>query len=450
MRRVPLLLYVATLVGCGFHPTGLAAEDGGSTDGQTVDATDPGDGRDSPDAGELDAPELDAPELDAPAIDATAIDAQPIDAIAIDAPPIDAPPPVGVVVHVPDDQEAIGTGDMTISATLTINTSGTPSANMALPPGVTLSVIAQDGGGSDLAVLRARALTISAGVVVRATGSRPLVILAETVTIAGWLEVSASGSTPGPGAFTDGGGVGTLGGHVSTFSDGGGGGGSFGSTGGAGGDAPCDNDCTPDQIAQGGDPGAVYGAAALTRLEGGSPGGRSYFPAPPTACTAGNPGAGGGALQIYARTSITIAGGGIAAGGGGGSGGFRCGAPSNWLAGHGGGSGGAIYLQSPSVQNTGTLVANGGGGGGGAGQNGNGANGGNANRGTGTGGNGNGNYAADGGDGASQGTAPQNGFDGPDQGNGGGGGGGLGRIHVRSVAASVLGNTSPTATTSTY
>ena len=442
MRRVLPLLYTVSLAACAFEPSGLepGAIDAAADDGATIDG-DPTD----------DGGAIDASVIDGAVIDASVIDAAVIDAVPIDATPIDAPGPVVDIIHVRAVDESIGAADLTIAGTVTITTSGTPSSSAPLPGG-SLVVVPQDGGGTDLVLLRVRALTIGAGAVLRATGSRPLVILAETALISGWIDGSASGGTAGAGALTVGVGVGGSGGHVMQFSDGGGGGASFGGNGADGGDAPCNFDCMPNQTAQGGGRGTTYGAANLTRLEGGSPGGHAFVPTN-TQCPVGGPGAGGGAIQLYARTSIAIgAGGGIAAGGGGGDGGDRCDQPFNWLGGHGGGSGGAIYLQSSSVQNAGVLVANGGGGGGSAGQDGDGSDGTSAGRAAAlaTGGGSMGQYSASGGDGAIQGTAAEAGGNGPDQGNGGGGGGGLGRIHVRSITAAVLGTTSPTATTSTF
>lgn len=376
-----------------------------------------------------------------------------VDAAGSDGSATDAPPGVEDIVHVRAIDEVIGTGDLTIATAVTITTSGTPASNLTLPTGVSLAVVPQDGGGSDLVVLRVRTLSISGPGSLRATGTRPLVILAETATIGGWVDVAASGATPGAGAAVSGGGVGGNGTHEGNFADGGGGGASFGGDGADGGDASCNTGCGPSQTAQGGARGDRYGTAPLTTLEGGSPGGRSYFPTASTSCPMGNPGAGGGAIQIYARTAITIAAGsGIAAGGGGGAGGDRCDTPFNWLAGHGGGSGGAIYLQAPIIQSAGLLLANGGGGGGGAGQDGDGGNGDNAGRTTATarGGTGSGAYGAEGGDGATDVGPADRGGDGPDEGNGGGGGGGVGRIHVRSRTAPTLGQTSPPPAISTY
>lgn len=182
------------------------------------------------------------------------------------------------------------------------------------------------------------------------------------------------------------------------------------------------------------------GARILARCVGGSR--RSCF---------FRSGAGGGAIELYARTRIEISGA-VNAGGGGGLGGQQCNQPYNWLAGHGGGAGGAIVLQAPTIENTGRLSANGGGGGAGAGSVGNGGAGEDGALGTtpAKGGATSGMYSAAGGDGAAGGTAARPGAPGPESGNAGGGGGGLGQIRLLYQATVSAGVTSPTAITATY
>lgn len=212
-----------------------------------------------------------------------------------------------------------------------------------------LEIVAQAGGGAPLAVAYFDEVTITGDLFVH--GTRPLVIVANKITLNGTIDASAFGGEPGPGGSKPGstdagnGGKGTSGAGSST-SDSGGGGGGFGSPGGAGGAA-----------------GLTAGAAGvadalpnLPRLRGGAAGGAA------PRCASAIAGAGGGAVQLSARISVAISGAGaIHAGGGGGTGGGNC---SGGLdAGSGGGSGGAIYIEAPTGSIAGGLWANGGAGG---------------------------------------------------------------------------------------
>jgi hypothetical protein len=356
------------------------------------------------------------------------------------------------IVHVPDDQEAIGTGDLAIATAITIDT-GTLDAGIALPAGVTFSAVPHDGDGPELAVLRVRNFSLGSGGSIRGIGARPLVVIAESIMLEGVIDVGSRHEERGAGGHIEGGtGIGSAGNHLQTYSDSGAGGGSYGGTGARGGHARCQTECIPDRLLSGGNPGTAYNDA-LAKLGGGSSGGRSWFTSQPTACERKAPGAGGGAIQLYARTTIMIgASGGINAGGGGGRGGDQCNEPYNFLAGHGGGSGGAIYLQSPTVTNAGTLAANGGGGGAGGGNNGDGGDGNDGTLGTtaASGGSEAGSYSARGGNGATGGAGAEIGSEGPDQGNAGGGGGGVGQIVIRYRANATAGVASPAAQSSTF
>src|ERR1041384_550573 len=88
-------------------------------------------------------------------------------------------------------------------------------------------------------LVRARSVTIPAGAVVRATGSRPLVILADRITIAGTLDAAGHQEKPGPNGGTlaapSSMGTGGNGDHKDAYSDSGGGGGSYGNAAGNGG-----------------------------------------------------------------------------------------------------------------------------------------------------------------------------------------------------------------------
>jgi hypothetical protein len=281
----------------------------------------------------------------------------PVDAERIDAGPDD----LGDVAHVPTSIEDgfDATGELAITGTTQIDTGdagSAPSIDLTLPPGTALVTSVQDGGGPELAILQVGALSVSGQLIVR--GERPLVIIAWTsITVTGAVDASAQRGTPGGGGYGPalGPGRGDDGTTGSNFNDGGAGGGGFGTVGGAGqasGDAPA------------GGGGDLYGTPQLDRLEGGSGGGNM---SPPGHCSE-PPGAGGGAVQLFARGTITIDGS-VRANGGGGSGAGTAGGGlcSGWsVSGPGAGSGGAIYLQASTVAGSGSALAQGGGGGGGS------------------------------------------------------------------------------------
>lgn len=278
-----------------------------------------------------------------------------------DATPLDtdAPPAPLQPVHVgPGDGDA-GTAPLTLGGAITIDTSAPSITGVTLPPGVTLDVRPQLGGGPDLAVLHVGALDVSAGAVVKIIGTRPLVIAAGgAVDVAGKLDAGAHALVPGAGGAAPGmgDGAGQKGLHeTSNLSDSGGGGAGYGTAGAAGG-AISTNGCSVNPGAA----GIAYGNATIATLTGGSGGGTTSA----TACTPDPGGAGGGALQITSASTITIeTSGQLLAGGGGGRGGTDCG-QSDVNSGPGGGSGGAIVLEASAISNAGVIAANGGGGGG--------------------------------------------------------------------------------------
>ena len=278
---------------------------------------------------------------------------------ATDARPGDASPGVSFVpLHVPAGGRAAGTGDLDLQALVDTGALTIDGAS-ALPAGVVFDAWPQPGG-VDLAVLHVRRLRVPPGATVRVRGSRALVVVAsDAIEIDGVLDGSAQHDQPGPGGAAPGAGsgAGRTGGNVGTFRDSGGSGGGFGAAGGAGG-AAGGVGC---QTLPGASAGVAYGDSTLTVLVAGSGGGAA------SASSCGNrpPGAGGGAIQLSAAVRVRVAGG-INVGGGGGGGGRaqQVGASAcDMSAGAGGGSGGAIVLQSPILQVSGTLAANGGGGG---------------------------------------------------------------------------------------
>lgn len=337
------------------------------------------------------------------------------------------------VPHLPASMEAPGTAEVTLPNGTVIDT-GAGTITPAVT-GLSIELVAQEPSGDELAVIRARAITIASGATVRVVGSaqtrRPLVLLAETITIAGTLDGGGKRDVPGPGGRASGGsGAGVAGEHRDTYHDSGGGGGAYAADASDGGDAGT----TCGQRADGGDGGDAFGTATLDVLAGGAPGGVGAT----IVCIAGTPGAGGGAIQLSALVRLEIAGA-VTVGGGGGGGGINCGG-SDTGAGSGGGSGGALYLDAPAIELSGIVAANGGGGGGGASGPGN-------NGGAGgdalasltqtTGGSSGGTYGTIGGRGATGTLASTNGSNQGCDGNGAGGGGSIGRIvlHAPSAAA---------------
>ena len=195
------------------------------------------------------------------------------------------------------------------------------------------------GAGTDGAcVIVAQQIQISQRLT--ATGSRPLVLVADeiTVTATGVLDLaSRRDETPGAGANAA-----ACGASGNVGTGGGGPGGSFTGRGGGGG-------------------GSSGGSSALatptpTTLRGGCPGTKGFG-----AISGGAGGPGGGAVYLIASTTITVAGT-INASGAGGTGG----GPSANGGGGGGGSGGMIVLDAPAIAITGAVFANGAGGGEGA------------------------------------------------------------------------------------
>jgi hypothetical protein len=286
-------------------------------------------GRASSDDAATDAPEPDAVPIDAPAL-CTTWTAEHVDPCALPAP----------------------LGDLTLTqaeSTFSLDTdTGTlrKKGNITVP--IATMVLAQTGG-PDLLVVSVEHLTVEANARLTAHGVRPVLIAVwDTANIVGDIDVSASFTAEGPG------GAGTTsalcgsaptgnGGTAGTPSTGGGGGG-FGGDGGRGGNTSV---------------GAGLALPTPTVVRGGCAGGVGGAS---TTAVSATRGAGGGAIEIAARTSIAIASTGAieASGGAGRAGVFAYGA------GGGGGAGGYIGLDAPSVTIAGTVTANGGSGGGGA------------------------------------------------------------------------------------
>lgn len=202
-------------------------------------------------------------------------------------------------------------------------------------------------GGTNYCVVAATSISLEAKL--RATGSKPLVLLAtDSITsVAGaMIDVgSHRGQTPEVGAGADPSicGVGTA-----PFNSGGGAGGSFAGIGGSGGNG---------NGASSGGGSAGQAVASPTQLRGGCPGQDGDG----ATNQRGQRGHGGGAVFLIAGNKITIGGGVNAAGEGGGAG------QSNAGGGGGAGAGGMIGFDAPLVMCSSLVLASGGGGGEGAG-----------------------------------------------------------------------------------
>lgn len=287
---------------------------------------------------------------------------------------------------------------------VTLDTSGAGSNNgWCGGPAPTL-IIQEQSNGPDLLVVAVQSLDVGAGTTLRVTGSRPVAfVVFGNAAIDGTIDVSANGTTGGPGQnwqcnLSDA--VNAPGGGSST-GGGGGGGGALGANGGPGGSGGGNT--------LGGAAGQARSSSVLTPLlpgcRGGWGGGCGTLP-----------GAGGGGFQLSVTGSLLV-GGSIRSDGGAGLGG--CGLSGGAT---GGGSGGAIVLEANVLSLTGNLSAAGGNGG-------NGQTGGNGGLGSATGA-------------GAAGTSSSRG--------GGGGGGSAGRIRIVGAQSCILsGIAQPTPSTGT-
>jgi hypothetical protein len=201
-------------------------------------------------------------------------------------------------------------------------------------------------GGSWVNLVVVESLTVAAGVIVRVTGSVPLIVVSlGDIMLSGAIDAHSASLNVGPGgappADSDAMGMGAGGGSAAPSSAViGGSGGSFCGLGGYGGGATSAST-----------PATPSGNPDVRPLAGGSSGGGGDV----------GSGAGGGAVQIVSAGTITLpTGGSINAGG---EGGPIGGLAADQNAG-GGGSGGAILLEATTVVIAGNVAANGGGGGG--------------------------------------------------------------------------------------
>jgi len=231
------------------------------------------------------------------------------------------------------DQVAMA-ASLDVQADMTLDTS--------IDGNCTGGIIAQSNG-PEICVARYGTITIGAKLAV--TGSRAIAFVSDgALQITGTLDVSANGSTNGPGG-------GTLVAGSDAQEGIGGGGAGFRNAGAAGGDN------TGGQ-GGGGAGGAIVDPLTRTALLGGTRSGTSVATG----------GGGGAAMLISCRGGVTVAASGVIDAGGGGGGGGRDvlqGFVTRFYGGWGGGSGGYVVLQGTQVSILGSLYANGGGGGGG-------------------------------------------------------------------------------------
>jgi hypothetical protein len=212
-------------------------------------------------------------------------------------------------------------------------------ATTAINSDIDCTNVVPQTAGPDLCVLRYNNINVPNSIGVSISGSRPLALTAQgNATIQGTIFVSA-GSEFAIGSGANG-----------ATSAGGGGAGGI-TSGGPGGHAYSG--------ANGGLPGGVTSNSALRPLRGGEHGGMGNGTAP----AAG--GSGGGALQLVACGTLTVAATITAPGYGGSGGSGEGGGLPAADGGGGGGSGGALLFEGNDVVVLNNVAANGGGGGGG-------------------------------------------------------------------------------------
>jgi hypothetical protein len=363
--------------------------------------------------------------------DDAATDAVEADAVTIDAPALCT---TWTAEHMAPCALPAPTGDLTLTQAGSTYDWDTDTGVLKMKAGVTVAVptmVLTQANGPEILVASVSNLTVEDNARLRASGSRALLIAVwDVATIHGEIDVSASFTAEGPGGAGSTtvfcGSAPTGNGGVAGTPATGGGGGAFGGDGGRGGNAAS---------------GEGLKIPIPTIIRGGCAGGVGGGS---TAATNATRGGGGGAVEIAARTSITVsATGNIEASGGAGRAGT-----AGFGGGGGGGAGGYVGLDSPSVTIAGVVAANGGSGGGGASDVANGTNGHNGlSRGTrATGGAGavtsNVGTCVKGGDSSGSG-----GLDAVNAGaspcGGGGGGGGGGYILIWSAQPAITGTVSP-------
>lgn len=214
------------------------------------------------------------------------------------------------------------------------------------------------GGGGAVCLIYATSVAIQSGATLSATGTRPLAIASmTTLVVDGAIDVGSH--APLIGAAADGTGC-TFAAAPATDVGGGGGGagGSFVQPGGDGGTGDNNNNGDPPGTAAPGRHGEAIAASVLRGGCAGQTGGNETNGA--GTGKGGTGGHSGGAVYLFARQSVGIAGSIRATGAGGRGGEGMAGAG-------GGGSGGMVVVESPQIMIGGQISANGGGGGQGGG-----------------------------------------------------------------------------------
>jgi len=346
----------------------------------------------------------------------------PDDGVAPDTAPVDTGVP-GCAMWTPQHFDACAIpapgGSITIGADGSYDT--TTGVLMVGGMVSTPASIVIDQGGLPGRVISVEDFSVSMGGTLRVVGEMPLIVASRgSIDIQGDLDASstrvgAAGAGANPSACFD-----AMAGGSGLAGSGGGGGGGFHGNGGDGGRG---NGNMLDGPEHPGGPGGGS-TASPSAVRAGCNGADSGFGMSPAVAPGG---AGGGAVQLTARGSITV-GGRILAGGAGGTGGLS----SLATGGGGGGSGGFIGLDAPTVTVTGTLAANGGGGGEGSNRSTTGGDGqdGRADDMRATGGAGVGAQSTDGGDGGAGTMHDGASVTDVDNGGGGGGGGGTGFVLI--------------------
>lgn len=439
-----VVLFACSFAACTFSLPVVPIPDSGADAGELIE--DSG----AADAGISDLGFEDAAALDASSTDAFVLDASPADVSFPDVSVVDAGSSFPFVVSnfdpnivepaKPNTTLDCGTSTFTYdSANDTAMFSGWCSGQTPPTPSVQIA-----GTDQEVVVLAFGSLNIAQGSRLRLAGDRPIILAVYgSANIAGEIDATGSGSTPGPGGgdvFHCGNGAGEAGSSaVASFARGGGGGGGFGSMGRSGGVGVFSG--------LAGEGGTTNGNDSLIPLRGGCSGGNGARPNPQLPTPLG--GGGGGAVQLSVSDLLEVNGTISASGGGGAGGGIRSG-------GGGGGAGGAVLLEAGSLQvgNAAFVTANGGGGGEGGSAQGPGVSdpgndGAKRSAMSASGGSGESNSGGDGGNGGALFQDAQIGASGQrcnncqvnQGGGGGGGGGGRGRIRLRAHAQCTIANT---------
>ena len=253
----------------------------------------------------------------------------------------------------PDAQLCFGEDPFVVCLAAAPSAPLTLSAPTVLDTDSSTMCVATTSGGTGYCVIAGTTVTVEGEGRWRATGTKPLVLVAsDSITVSATIDVSSHHTTnpltnPEIGAGAD---YSVCAAPTTAPTSGGGGaGGNFTGFGGPGGAS-----------AKGGSAGGVAGTvSAAATLHGGCPGQDGEG----AAADRGKGGHGGGSVMLIAVNAINITAGITAAGEGG-----RAGLQNTSGAG-GGGAGGMIVLSGRTVMNSGLLLANGGAGGEGSGEN---------------------------------------------------------------------------------